>query len=157
MLDKKAGKLIASLAGVAGSVATIASILAKIFNWEINSATMIVAVVALSFFAVGYIVDRLVDKVNREINAKIGEIEKIVKDEQERAIVRDKEQAKAICRLELAMMMSNQPDNKVAIEKKARYYFCELGGNDWMGQAYSDWAMEHNGDIGALLHERSKM
>lgn len=155
MFKNKVGKAVAGVAGAAGSIATIAALLSKIFSWEVSSATTIVTTCFLVILVVGLAADRIVNKINHGIEVKLEELEKIVKEEHIRAIKSDEDQAKAICRLELAMMMSTQPSNKVAIGKKARYYFRELGGNDWMGQAYSDWEKKYDGGISALLHDKA--
>lgn len=153
MFEKRLGRVLAGLAGTVGSIATIVAFLVKIFGWEVESTTTIVSAILVSIFAIGYIVDRMVGKVNSGIDDKIKGVEDLIKSEQERARKNDAEQAKAICRLELALMMKLQPDNKVAIEKKARHYFCDLGGNDWMGHLYSDWATKNGGEISVLMCE----
>lgn len=151
MFEKRLGRVLAGLAGTVGSIATIVAFLVKIFGWEVESTTTIVSTALLSIFMVGYIVDRMIGKVNKGLDDKIKVVEDLIKSEQERAKKNDAEQSKAICRLELAIMMRLQPDNKVAIEKKARHYFCDLGGNDWMGHLYSDWATKYDGEISVLM------
>lgn len=60
-------------------------------------------------------------------------------------------QEQAITRVELLMLMEHDPENVVAIEKMARYYFRELGGNSWMSERYSKFAKEHGLDTSFLV------
>ena len=57
----------------------------------------------------------------------------------------------AITRVELGMLMEHDPENVVAIEKMARYYFHDLDGDLYMTQKYSDWAKSYGGDITIIL------
>lgn len=54
--------------------------------------------------------------------------------------------AQSRTRLELNMLITHSPTNIVEIEKVARYYFVELGGDWYMSQIYSTWAKEYGGD-----------
>ena len=55
-------------------------------------------------------------------------------------------------RLELTTLIAHNPDNIIEIEKVARYYFLDLGGDWYMSQIYSDWAREYNGDLTFVTH-----
>ena len=57
----------------------------------------------------------------------------------------------AVTRVELMILIEHDPDNKVAIERMAKYYFVELDGNRYMEEKYSEWALSHDGDISFLL------
>ena len=63
----------------------------------------------------------------------------------------DKEQAQAITRVELMMLIEHDPENKVTIEKMAKYYFVDLVGNRYMEEKYSEWAKEYGGDISFVI------
>ena len=52
----------------------------------------------------------------------------------------------ATTRIELMVLMEHDPENVVAIEKMAKYYFQELNGDLYMTQKYSDWARQYGGD-----------
>lgn len=52
-----------------------------------------------------------------------------------------------ITRLELMNLIQNQPTNKVEVEKVAKHYFCDLGGDWYATGFYSEWAEEYEGDI----------
>lgn len=60
-------------------------------------------------------------------------------------------QEQAITRVELLTLMAQDPENKVAIEKMARYYFKTLNGDLWMTSKYSAWAKEYGGDITIVI------
>lgn len=49
-------------------------------------------------------------------------------------------------RLELLMMMEHDPDNVVEIEKLAKHYVVDLGGDTYMTGLISRWCTEHNID-----------
>lgn len=57
----------------------------------------------------------------------------------------------ALVRVELTILMEHDPDNVVAIEKMAKYYFQELDGNSWMSEKYSKFAKEHGLDTSFLV------
>lgn len=58
----------------------------------------------------------------------------------------DKQQNQQITRLELMELMNNQPTNVAEIEKVAKHYFQDLGGNWYMTGLYSKWCEEYGGD-----------
>lgn len=60
-------------------------------------------------------------------------------------------QEQSITRVELLTLMAQDPENKAAIEKMARYYFKILNGDLWMTSKYSAWAKEYNGDITIVI------
>lgn len=49
-------------------------------------------------------------------------------------------------RLELLIMMEHDPDNVVEIEKLAKHYIVDLGGNTYMTGLISRWCAEHSVD-----------
>ena len=63
----------------------------------------------------------------------------------------DDKQNQAITRLELLELMETDPENTVAIEKLAKYYFGELNGDQYMTGKYSDWAREYGGDTSIVI------
>ena len=60
-------------------------------------------------------------------------------------------QEQAVTRVELMTLMEHDPDNVVAIEQLAKYYFDTLGGNKYMTSKYSAWAKEHGGDTSIVI------
>lgn len=59
-----------------------------------------------------------------------------------------------ITRLELLNLIHNQPENIAEIEKIAKYYFQDLGGDWYMTGIYSKWCSQYGGDpkIAAGVH-----
>lgn len=51
-----------------------------------------------------------------------------------------------ITRLELMMLIDTQPENTAEIEKVAKHYFQDLGGDWYMTNIYSTWCRDHRGD-----------
>lgn len=56
-------------------------------------------------------------------------------------------------RLELTTLIAHNPENVLEIEKVARYYFVDLGGDWYMSQIYSTWAREYGGDLTFVVHK----
>lgn len=50
----------------------------------------------------------------------------------------------ATTRLELMVLMEQDPDNIVEIEKLARHYFLDLKGNSYLTSIFSRYCTEHN-------------
>ena len=55
-------------------------------------------------------------------------------------------------RVELLILINHNPTNVVEIEKVARHYFIDLGGDWYMSQIYSDWAKDYGGDVSFVAH-----
>lgn len=64
-----------------------------------------------------------------------------------------KAQQLATTRVELMLLMEHDPTNKVEIERLARHYFVDLGGNAWMSSRFSRWCEEYGGDIGIVVEK----
>ena len=77
-----------------------------------------------------------------------------ISDFRQEAQEADLRHEQAVTRVELIMLMEHDPDNKVAIERMAKYYFNDLKGNRYMEDKYSAWANEHDGDISFLIGEK---
>ena len=56
-------------------------------------------------------------------------------------------------RLELTTLIAHSPTNVLEIEKVARYFFVDLGGDWYMSQIYSDWAKQYGGDVTFVTHK----
>lgn len=74
-----------------------------------------------------------------------------ISDFQEETRAANARQEQSITRVELLTLMSQDPENKAAIEKMARYYFKTLNGDLWMTSRYSSWAKEYGGDITLIV------
>ena len=66
----------------------------------------------------------------------------------------DKADKQATTRIELMVLMNHDPDNVVAIERMAKYYFRELDGDLYMTQQVSDWCNAHRRDCSSLIGEK---
>lgn len=64
------------------------------------------------------------------------------------------ESKQSSARIELMMLMEHDPDNVVAIEQIARYYFRGLNGDRYMTSRYSAWAKEHGGDTSIVIGDK---
>lgn len=87
-----------------------------------------------------FVAGRITTAINTEVTALHQEVTES-----------SRRQEQQITRLELSDLIRNQPANKAAIEKTARYYFTELDGDTWMTEFYSKWAAEYGGDISFVL------
>lgn len=59
----------------------------------------------------------------------------------------DIEQKRATRRLELLNLIHFEPHNRTEIEKVARNYFDELGGDWYASNIYSTWAEQYGGNV----------
>lgn len=66
----------------------------------------------------------------------------------------DKRHEQAVTRVELVILMEHDPDNVVAIEKMARYYFKALDGDLYMTQKYSEWCAQYGGDPTIVIGDK---
>lgn len=66
----------------------------------------------------------------------------------------DLRQEQAVTRVELMILIEHDPENKVAIERMAKYYFIELKGDRYMEGRYGEWADEYGGDISFLIGDK---
>lgn len=66
----------------------------------------------------------------------------------------DAEMQQSVTRLELLGLMEHDPENTVAIEKLARYYFTVLKGDKWMSERYSRYAKEHNLEASFVIGDK---
>lgn len=150
-LSDKASKTVLALAGTAGSIAAITALLTTIFGWETSKVTAVVSIIVVAISVSGYVIDRAINKINENLDSKLAGIKEDIAKNEEAAQARSRTHDRSLCRLELSDLMNNDPDNTVAIRKKAHHYFCELQGNDWMGDRYSQWATQYdNGDLTIL-------
>lgn len=151
----KAQKLLTALTGVAGSIAGITALLVTVFEWDVAKVTTIVSIVVVIVFSVGYAIDKALSRINKNLDDRLAVIKDKIDENEVAAQERSRIHDLSLCRLELSDLMNNDPDNTVAIRKKARHYFCDLKGNDWMGDRYSHWANEYdNGDLSILNCEK---
>lgn len=150
-------KIVLGVAGIAGAIAAITAILTTAFEWDVAKVTAIVSIVVILAFAVGYAIDRAINRINQNLDKRLVGIKEDIAKNEAAAQERSRAHDLALCRLELSDLMNNDPDNTVAIRKKARHYFCELNGNDGMSDRYSTWSRKYdNGDLSLLNCEKQE-
>ena len=74
-----------------------------------------------------------------------------ISDFQEETRAASLKNEQAVTRVELMILMEHDPDNVVAIEQMATYYFRDLGGDKYMTSKYSTWAKQHGGDTTIVI------
>lgn len=74
-----------------------------------------------------------------------------ISDFQQEVRESDKADKQAATRIELMVLMNHDPENVVAIERMAKYYFQDLNGDQYMTKMYSDWAKEYGGDTSIVI------
>lgn len=108
---------------------------------KISAAISAIGVIIGAFAGVG---GWIVSQINAQSNEQIQALEERLNDAH-------KESQLGITRLELQGLINNTPENRTEIEKLARYYFLELGGDTYMTSMYSKWASEYGGNIEFVL------
>lgn len=106
-------------------------------------AEMIGAIVAI-IGAITGVCSWVSSQFQNAVSSQISGFQQEMKDANQR-------QEQSLTRVELMVLMEHDPDNIVAIEKMARYYFQELNGDLYMTQRYSDWAKAHGGDTSIVI------
>lgn len=81
------------------------------------------------------------------VSAQISDFQQEVRDN-------DKINKQAATRTELMILLEHDPDNVVAIERMAKYYFQELDGNLYMTQKVSDWCNTHGRDCTSIIGDK---
>lgn len=61
------------------------------------------------------------------------------------------EHERTMTRVELMLLMDEDPENTTAIEKIAAHYFQDLNGDLYMTKKYSEWASAHGGDMNIAI------
>lgn len=111
----------------------------KVQRWAktISAAAIIIGAVA---GVCSWVSNQFAEAVSRQI----GEFQQETREA-------DAEMQQSITRVELLGLMEHDPDNTVAIEKLAKYYFTVLEGDKWMSERYSRYAREHNIDASFVI------
>lgn len=92
-------------------------------------------------------------QLDAHLDGKIASISSQIDTLSAQSDAADKKLELSSTRLELNTLIAHTPTNIIEIEKVARYYFVELGGDWYMSQIYSDWAKEYGGDLSFVLHK----
>lgn len=112
-----------------------------------------VATIGTIIGIIGGMTSWVIGQVDLILEAKLAPLEQEIITLQEHSDEGDKKQVLNITRLELTNLIAHNAENVVEIERVARYYFVDLGGDWYMSKIYSDWAKEYGGDISFVLHK----
>lgn len=86
------------------------------------------------------------------VNYIVGKLDEHISDQTETI----KEELSSVklstTRNELMLMMTNNPDNVIEIERLAKVYFVDMHGDFYMTGLYSDWAKQHGGDTSFVVY-----
>lgn len=120
-LDKNVQKWAARL----GAIATIVGVLITGGSW---------------------IVSQLDNAVATHLENQTQSIQAEVQQLSDKVSTKDRESELQLNRLELMMLMDNDPNNIVEIEKVAHHYFKDLGGNSYMSSLYAKYCRQYGAD-----------
>lgn len=130
------------LTAVIAAITALSALLTTIFPWDPIKTTIALTLGGVAIMIFG----SMCDHVTQRVDEKIDGMEK-------RMIARDKEQETSLKRLELMTLIAEHPENKVEIEKVAKYYFIDLKGDWYATELFSKWATEHGVDVGCIITE----
>ena len=109
----------------------------KIKNWPQkvkDVAALISAIIVIGGALIGG-GKWLLAEINASTNARVDALEEKIDDNAEADEL-------ATTRLELMVLMQHDPDNVIEIEKLARHYFLQLGGNSYLTSVFSKYCAE---------------
>ena len=92
------------------------------------------------------IVSQLDNAVAAKIDNQTAAVQQEVQKLTDKVTEQDAQQDLQLTRLELMALMDSNPYNIVEIEKVARHYFHDLGGDWYMSELYSNWAKTYGGN-----------
>lgn len=92
-------------------------------------------------------------QIDHHLDAKIETITAKIAELDTKSDTADSKLELSNTRLELTTLIAHNPENVIEIERVARYYFMDLGGDWYMSKIYSDWAREHGGDLSFVVHK----
>lgn len=122
----------------------------KVFDRVNDQAGKVAGLVSSAIVIIGAITGVITwmnGQVQNAISSQISDLKTTVQTS-------DKSQNQQITRLELMELMNNQPDNVAEIEKVAKHYFQDLGGNWYMTGLYSKWCQKYGGDPSIAVGEK---
>lgn len=127
-----ADKWLKRIIGTSGSLMIIVGAVVGSFNWGLSQVN-----------------SQIVEIVEQQISPLSTEVREIKEQVDESA----HDTRLSTTRLELNTLITHSPTNILEIEKIAKHYFVELGGDWYMSQIYSDWAREYGGDLTFVTHK----
>lgn len=93
-----------------------------------------------------WLVHQMDNSVASHIEDQTQTLQEQVKDLTEKLATHEKQSDLQLNRLELMMLMDNDPNNTVEIERVAYHYFKELGGNSYMSSLYAKYCKQYGAD-----------
>lgn len=91
-------------------------------------------------------------QLDSHLDVKVQQITNRIEELNAKSDKADKKLELSNTRLELTTLIAHNPDNVIEIERVAKYYFLDLGGDWYMSQIYSEWAKAHGGDLTFVTH-----
>lgn len=91
-------------------------------------------------------------QLDNHLDGKIATIANQIDELSAQSDAADRKLELSSTRLELNTLIAHSPDNVLEIERVARYYFIDLGGDWYMSKIYSDWAHKYGGDVSFVAH-----
>lgn len=92
-------------------------------------------------------------QLDYHLDAKISSISASIQELDAKSDAADRKLELSNTRLELTTLIAHNPENVLEIERVARYYFLDLGGDWYMSKIYSDWAKKFGGDLSFVVHK----
>ncbi len=92
-------------------------------------------------------------QLDKHLDQKLEGLTSQISDLKSESDAADKKLELSNTRLELTTLIAHTPENVIEIERVARYYFLDLGGDWYMSKIYSDWAKVYGGDLSFVTHK----
>lgn len=149
------------IAGVIAAVGVLATFTTQVFKTQANVTYTSFAALGFVFLMISWYVDaqakytyediekcktRVYEKFEeheKEAERKVDEINQTMDDLKKLAA----DTRKDTLRIQLMMLMKDQPDNTDSILKIAEVYFMQLEGNWYMTSEFKKWAKAHNVEV----------
>jgi hypothetical protein len=135
------------IAAVLVAVGVIATFITKVFNTPPEITYSVFAGLGITLLLISFYVDKQAEYTHNELAAHIkdstnirNEITSSLKDLKEITL----DTRKDTIRIQLLMVMKDQPDNIDTILKLAETYFVKLEGDWYMTNEFNKWAKKHD-------------
>lgn len=148
-LLEEASENVKRITAIIAGVSAVSALVVTITGWNPGYVTLITSI----FGGLIFIAAMMMDVTIRRVSEKIDNVERKFTIETSAIRQLNMEQDLSLKRLELLNLISHTPENKVEIERVAKYYFVTLKGDWYATKVYSKWAEEHGGDISFVISE----
>lgn len=116
---------------------------AQIWATRLTAVATIVGVLAA---AGSWIIGQVDDSLATRLENQTASIQQEIKDLKKEADANNKQTELQLTRLELMTLIEADPENIIEIEKVAKRYFHDLGGNAYMSSEYTRWCKQYQAD-----------